>query len=178
MDEEHTILNHYNLATPNPIAWPAEKDSDDTDDDDISSKKGGKTNLRRSKTRYSALERSGSDRRSLVPGSEKTGDGVENLVQRDETDPLGGADSVVRILRQKGIAVDDDQRLSEVVLAWRIAQELIYRRESLSFVIYDFLTQLILIPNPLEYFHTIITAGARVSFAFNRSEICFTKGTR
>lgn len=118
MDEEHTILNHYNLATPNPTAWPAEKDSD-ISDDDISKKKGGKNNLRRSKTRYSALERSGSDRRSLVPGSERIGDGVENLVQRDEADPLGGAESVVRVLRQKGIAVEDDQRLRKIMWSWR-----------------------------------------------------------
>lgn len=114
MDEEHTILNRYNLVTPYPTAWPAEKESD-VSDDDIPSKKGGKTSLRRSKTRYSALERSDSDRRSLVPGSEKIGDGVENLVQRDEADPLGGADSVVRVLRQKGIAVEDDQRLRKIM---------------------------------------------------------------
>ena len=118
MDEEHTILNHYNLVTLNPTAWPAEKDSD-ISDDDISKKKGGKNNLRRSKTRYSALERSGSDRRSLVPGSERIGDGVENLVQRDEADPLGGAESVVRVLRQKGIAVEDDQRLRKIMWSWR-----------------------------------------------------------
>lgn len=114
--DEHTILNHYNLATPYPTAWPTEKDESDASEDDLSSMKAKKPNIRRSKTRYSALERSGSDRRSLVPGSEKTGDGVENLVQKDEGDPLGGADSVVRVLRQRGIAVEDDQRLREIML--------------------------------------------------------------
>ena len=48
-----------------------------------------------------------------MPGTEKTGDGVENLVQKDEPDPLGGRDSVVRILRHKGLPVEDDQRLRE-----------------------------------------------------------------
>lgn len=110
MGDEHAILNHYNLTTPYPTAWPVEKDDSDASDDAFPVK----PSIRRSKSRYSALERSGSDRRSLVPGSEKTGDGVENLVQKDEADPLGNADSVVRVLRQKGIAVEDDQRLREI----------------------------------------------------------------
>lgn len=110
MVDEQAILNHYNLSTPYPTEWPAEKDDSDACDDTFSVK----TSIPPSKSRYSALERSGSDRRSLVPGSEKTGDGVENLVQKDEADPLGSADSVVRVLRQRGIAVEDDQRLREI----------------------------------------------------------------
>ncbi|KAL9615422.1 MAG: hypothetical protein Q9167_000100 [Letrouitia subvulpina] len=113
--DEHTILNHYNIATPYPTAWPAEKDESDASDDEKLSKNVTKLNLRRSKSRYSALERSGSDRRSHIPGTEKTGDGVENLVQKDEADPLGGPESVVRALRQKGLPVEDDQRLSEII---------------------------------------------------------------
>lgn len=120
MNPEHTILNHYNLTNPFPTAWPAEKDESDASDDDrpINSLPG--SCLRRSKSRYSALERSGSDRRSLVPGSEKLRDGQENLVQKDEPDPLGGTDSVVRVLRQRGLPVDEDQRLSETRSASRI----------------------------------------------------------
>ena len=105
------ILNHYNITTPFPTEWPAEKDESDGSDDELPLKGVAKSLLRRSRSRYSALERSGSDRRTLVPGSEKTGDGVENLVQKDEPDPLGGTDSVVRVLRHKGIPVEDDQRL-------------------------------------------------------------------
>ena len=105
------ILNHYNITTPFPTEWPAEKDESDGSDDDLPPKGVAKSLLRRSRSRYSALERSGSDRRTLVPGSEKTGDGVENLVQKDEPDPLGGTDSVVRVLKHKGIPVEDDQRL-------------------------------------------------------------------
>lgn len=110
MEDEPAILNHYNLTTPYPTSWPVEKDDSDASDD----ASPAKPSVRRSKSRYSALERNGSDRRSLVPGSEKTGDGVENLAQKDEADPLGSADSVVRVLRQKGIAVEDDQRLREI----------------------------------------------------------------
>ncbi len=105
------VLNHYNISTPFPTEWPVEKDESDGSDDDLPPKGVAKSLLRRSRSRYSALERSGSDRRTLVPGSEKIGDGVENLVQKDEADPLGGADSVVRVLRHKGLPVEDDQRL-------------------------------------------------------------------
>lgn len=112
MNDEQILLNHYNLATPYPTAWPAEKDDSDSAEEGLSGPTLNKLGHRRSKSRYSALERSGSDRRGLVPGSEKIGDGVENLVQKDEADPLGCADSVVRVLREKGIPVEEDQRLS------------------------------------------------------------------
>lgn len=105
------VLNHYNITIPFPTEWPTEKDESDGSDDDLPPKGVAKSLIRRSRSRYSALERSGSDRRTLVPGSEKTGDGVENLVQKDEPDPLGGTDSVVRVLKHKGIPVEDDQRL-------------------------------------------------------------------
>ena len=109
MNDEQTILNHYNLNSPYPTVWPAEKDDSDTSEEEKSS--NNKNAMRRSKSRYSALERSGSDRRSLVPGAERLKDGQENLVQRDEPDPLGGRDSVVRILRQKGLPVEEDTKL-------------------------------------------------------------------
>ena len=109
MNDEHTILNHYNLTSPFPNTWPAEKnDSDASEDEQPASKKDG---LRRSKSRYSALERAGSDRRSLVPGAQKLKDGQENLVQKDEPDPLGTSGSVVRVLRQRGLPVEEDTRL-------------------------------------------------------------------
>ncbi|KAI4176133.1 MAG: hypothetical protein LQ343_001177 [Gyalolechia ehrenbergii] len=109
--DEHTLLNHYNITSLYPTAWPTEKDESDASDDEQPTSKSTGLIHSRSKSRYSALARSTSDRRSLVPGSEKTGDGVENLVQKDEPDPLGGPDSVVRILRQKGLPVEEDQRL-------------------------------------------------------------------
>ncbi|KAL9024469.1 MAG: hypothetical protein Q9196_006496 [Gyalolechia fulgens] len=106
--DEHTLLNHYNIASLYPTAWPAEKDDSDVSEDEQPTSKSTGLVHSQSKSRYSALARSTSDRRSLVPGSEKTGDGVENLVQKDEPDPLGGPDSVVRILRQKGLPVHSD----------------------------------------------------------------------
>lgn len=109
INDQHTILNHYNLTTPFPNAWPAEKnDSDASEDEQPASKSNG---IRRSKSRYSALERSGSDRRSLVPGAQKLKDGQENLVQKDEPDPLGTSSSVIRALKQKGLPVEEDTRL-------------------------------------------------------------------
>jgi exocyst complex component 2 len=112
-DYERTVLEHYQLPNIFPLEWPAEKDlSDGSDEDDgYTPKRNGL--IRRSKSRYSALERSTSDRRSLVPGSQKTGDGLENLVQKDEPDPLGTAESVVRILRQRGLSVQEDANLRE-----------------------------------------------------------------
>ena len=104
------ILNHYNIAEPYPTEWPAEKDSD-VSEDEKPTRIAPRLAHRKSRSRYSALEPGRSDRRSLVPGSEKTRDGVENLVQRDEADPLGATDSVVRVLRQKGLPVDNDTRL-------------------------------------------------------------------
>ena len=98
-DFERTVLEHYQLPSAFPVEWPAEKDNSDASDEE--EQKAARNGLmRRSKSRYSALERAASDRRSVLPGSQRTGDGVENLVQRDEPDPLGSTESVVRILRQ------------------------------------------------------------------------------
>jgi exocyst complex component 2 len=105
-DFERSIVNHYNLSTPYPVEWPAELDESDEE-----RAPGKDLNVRKSKSRYSALERSASDRRSVIPGSQKTGDGRANLVQRDEPDPLGGMDSVVAVLKQRGLPVEEDARL-------------------------------------------------------------------
>ena len=112
MNSEHTILNHYNLTNPFPTAWPAEKDESDASEEESTASGLSKTAIRRSRSRYSALQINGSDRRSLVPGSQKLRDGHENLVQKDEPDPLGMTDSVVRVLRKKGLPIEEDQRLS------------------------------------------------------------------
>jgi exocyst complex component 2 len=105
-DFERSIVNHYNLSTPYPVEWPAELDESDEE-----TVPGKDLNARKSKSRYSALERSASDRRSVIPGSQKTDDGRANLVQKDEPDPLGGMDSVVAVLKQRGLPVDEDTRL-------------------------------------------------------------------
>ena len=109
-DYEWTILEFYQLSTPYPNEWPAEKNNSDSSDDE----KQKKSKLNRRKSRYQALERAVSNRTSVIPGSEQTGKGgVGNLVQKDEPDPLGTTDSVVRTLRQLGVPLQDDMKLRE-----------------------------------------------------------------
>ncbi len=109
-DYERTVLEFYQLSTPYPTEWPAEKNNSDSSDDE----KVKKTKLNRRKSRYQALERAVSNRTSVIPGSEQAGKGgVGNLVQKDEPDPLGSSDSVVRALRQLGVPLQDDVKLRE-----------------------------------------------------------------
>lgn len=109
-DLERTVLEFYGVSTLYPTEWPAEKnvDTDNSEDEDAKKKK-----LNRRKSRYQALERAVSNRSSVIPGSENSGSGVGNLVQRDEPDPLGTTDSVVRTLKLLGVPVQDDMRLRE-----------------------------------------------------------------
>ncbi|KAK8172693.1 putative exocyst complex component SEC5 [Phyllosticta citrichinensis] len=106
-ESERSLLEHYNIKTLYPSEWPAEKDDNDEDD---SENEGTKTSVPvRRQSRYSVLQRS--SLRSSVPGSEKTKEGIDALVQKDEPDPLGNAPSVVQVLRQRGLPVDDDLKL-------------------------------------------------------------------
>lgn len=108
-DFERTVLDFYQISTLHPTQWPAEKDNgSDASDDEAASKKAN-----RRKSRYQALERAVSNRNSIVPGSENSGSGVGNLVQKDEPDPLGTTDSVVRTLKSLGVPLQDDLRLRE-----------------------------------------------------------------
>ena len=119
MVETKAILNHYSISHPFPTEWPAEKDQEDEDEQDEESRpepapkpeQKPPVPKKNPKSRYTVLEYGTSQRRSLVPGAEKTRDGVENLVQRDEFDALGFTDSVVKDLRRKGLTVDEDERL-------------------------------------------------------------------
>ena len=104
---ERLVLDFYQLPNPYPLEWPADKDNSD----DSSDEETFKMAVDKRKSRFQALERATSARGSHVPGTQKTGDGVENLVQRDEPDPLGRSESVVRILRQTGLPVQDDVKL-------------------------------------------------------------------
>jgi exocyst complex component 2 len=115
-DYERAILQHYHLSTPYPVEWPAEKDHSDGSDEEHEEKHETprlQVTRGRTKSRFSALEQVASDRRGrrLVPGSQKTGSGVENLVQRDEADPLGTSMSVVRVLAQLGLPIQEDAEL-------------------------------------------------------------------
>ncbi|KAH7328010.1 exocyst complex component Sec5-domain-containing protein [Stachybotrys elegans] len=107
-DYERTVLDFYQLPTPYPTEWPAEKDDDDLSDDEVQS---SRAQLRQDrKSRYQALEKAISDRRSVL-GSERGKGGVGTLVQKDEPDPLGSSDSVVRVLKLLNLPVQDDTRL-------------------------------------------------------------------
>ena len=110
---ETQLLNKYNIPTLFPSQWPEEKDiSSDSEDEGPAPQQRPLTlqPVRRSKSRFSVLETSGSFARKRE-GVEKTKDGVENLVQKDEQDPLGTYPSVVQVLRQRGLAVEDDIKL-------------------------------------------------------------------
>ncbi|KAL9488791.1 hypothetical protein ACSS6W_001068 [Trichoderma asperelloides] len=100
-DYERTILEFYQLPTAYPSEWPAEKD-DDSSGDEADPKKHG-----RQKSRYQALESSGDGKGAAVGRK----GGVNNMVLKDEPDPLGTTDSVVRSLRENGLQVQDDVRL-------------------------------------------------------------------
>ncbi|KAJ9656744.1 Exocyst complex component S5 [Neophaeococcomyces mojaviensis] len=104
-DVERNVLNHYNLQSAFPTEWPTELNESDDEDEDH------KAVVRRSRSRYSALERAASDRRTLIPGSQQTHDGRANLVQKDEPDPLGGSRSVIASLRQRGLPIEQDIKL-------------------------------------------------------------------
>jgi exocyst complex component 2 len=103
-DYERNVLSHYNIQSAFPDTWPTELDeSEDEQPDEIG--------VRRSRSRYSALERSASDRRSALAGAQKLSDGRSNLVQKDEPDPLGAGASVLTSLRSRGLPVEQDPRL-------------------------------------------------------------------
>ena len=162
MNDEHTILNHYNLTNPFPTAWPAEKDESDTSEEEITANGPSRNASRQSKSRYSALQRKGSDHRSLVPGSQKLRDGHENLVQKDEPDPLGVTDSVVRVLRQRGLPVEEDQQLSEKSSSFNHHIMLIAFREQVSPILYHLFSKSVPITGPFKRFNPISAARSRL----------------
>ncbi|KAJ8117546.1 hypothetical protein ONZ43_g4187 [Nemania bipapillata] len=111
-DLDRKVLDFYGISTLMPATWPSEK-NDKTDDSDSEreQQQQQKKKINRRKSRYEALERAVSTRSSILAGSEKSASGVSNLVQRDEPDPLGSSDSVVRALKDLGVPIQDDTRL-------------------------------------------------------------------
>src|SRR3954452_17371260 len=109
-DLERKVLDFYGTSTPFPTEWPPDKENDS----DASEEENVKKKINRRKSRYQALERAVSTRSSIIPGSESSASGVSNLVQRDEPDPLGTTESVVRTLKQLGLPLQDDTRLRKL----------------------------------------------------------------
>lgn len=87
------VAKHYRLTEPFPTTW-----SDPVEDTHIAQK------IKPSTARYSVLQEDGMLR--LAGGS-----ALDNSIPQDEPDPLGSTSSVVRVLRQKGLPVDDNIRL-------------------------------------------------------------------
>ncbi|KAI0098799.1 exocyst complex component Sec5-domain-containing protein [Nemania sp. FL0031] len=110
-DFDRRVLDFYGISTPMPTTWPSEKNDKTDDSDSDREQQQKKKKLNRRKSRYEALERAVSNRSSVVAGSETSASGVSNLVQRDEPDPLGSSDSVVRTLKDLGVPIQDDPRL-------------------------------------------------------------------
>jgi exocyst complex component 2 len=109
MADNAALLNHYKIDTLDPGEWPAEKDLEDSSDEEGLMPPPQNTR-KLSRSRYSVLE--GSVKRTSVPGAERTKDGIDNLVQKDEADPLGGSASVIQTLKREGMRIGDgDSRL-------------------------------------------------------------------
>ncbi|KAJ5717224.1 hypothetical protein N7488_002870 [Penicillium malachiteum] len=96
------VARHYNLPSEYPEEWPAALDEDDASGEESLER----TKSRPRKSRYFALERTPSDWRSGY-GSRRGKDTRENA-QNDEPDPLGMGDSVLRILKQKGLRLGEE----------------------------------------------------------------------
>lgn len=97
------VASHYNLPSEYPEEWPAALDEDDASDEEPLER----TKSRPRKSRYFALERTPSDWRSGY-GSQRRGKDTRENAQTDEPDPLGGGDSVLRILKQKGLRLEEE----------------------------------------------------------------------
>ncbi|KAJ2903464.1 uncharacterized protein MKZ38_009863 [Zalerion maritima] len=105
---ERQVLEYYQLPNPFPTEWPADKNQSDDSEEEQESMKA---KIAKRKSRYQALEKAINKRQSYLPGSETSAGGATNLVQKDEPDPLGSSDSVVRVLRSMGVPIHEDQRL-------------------------------------------------------------------
>ena len=94
------LLKHYRLKDPFPTTW--------SDPVDEAQKKQNGLN-RKSTVRYSVLQEDNvaSTLKGLLAGDRYEG----ATVPQDEPDPLGTTDSVVRVLRKRGLPVEDNVRL-------------------------------------------------------------------
>ncbi|PWY77457.1 exocyst complex component Sec5 [Aspergillus heteromorphus CBS 117.55] len=101
------VASYYNLPSAFPEEWPAELDESDHSEDETLDRRGSRSE----RSRYFALERSNSTRKGATLGSFKSNNGRENLVQMDEPDPLGSGESVLKILKTRGLSLDEESRL-------------------------------------------------------------------
>lgn len=95
------MLKHYRLQEPFPTSW-----SDPIED--VQKQHRGLN--RKSTVRYSVLQESNVSS-SALKGLMEADLYEGGRVPRDEPDPLGSTDSVVRVLRQRGLPVEENVRL-------------------------------------------------------------------
>lgn len=97
---EAALLTHYRLQNPFPETW-----SDPIEEAQIIQRQQS----RASTSRYSILQEEGiaASLRGLVGGDVYS----TGVVPEDEPDPLGIANSVVRVLKKRGLPVKDNVRL-------------------------------------------------------------------
>ncbi|KAJ5832099.1 hypothetical protein N7474_000410 [Penicillium riverlandense] len=99
------VASHYNLPSEYPEEWPAALNDDDDVEEEPAVQRT-KTKSRPRKSRYFALERTDSDLRKSF-GSRHGKEAAREKTKRDEPDPLGTSDSVLRILKQRGVPLED-----------------------------------------------------------------------
>ena len=88
------VAKHYRLTDPYPLVW-----TDPIEDSQVIQRKA----IRPSTARYSVLQEEGLSLRATTS--------LDASIPQDEADPLGTTSSVVRILRQKGLKVDESLKL-------------------------------------------------------------------
>lgn len=104
------VWNHYGIDSDHPEQWPVDKNESEDESGSQLNQRSGLRKATSRKSRFTVLERGSTGRRSAIPGIEKTRDGMETFVQKDESDALGIQGSVVNGLRSKGLNVDGNIR--------------------------------------------------------------------
>lgn len=110
MPDDVDVAQYYNLPTAYPEEWPAQLDDGDAPEtvpDDAAARKKQLKQQRKS-ARYSALGLATSRNLASAPFRAGAGDHASG---KDEPDPLGSSDSVLHMLRQRGLPVDEDPQL-------------------------------------------------------------------
>ena len=101
---------HYGIDDEYPEQWPADKDDSGDESPTQSNERSVLRKAASRRSRFTVLQRDWTERIPAIPGSEKTRDGMETFVQKDEADALGMQGSVVNGLRSKGLNVDGNIR--------------------------------------------------------------------
>lgn len=117
-EKERELLSRYHLNTTNPTEWPSEHndENEETDSEDEAvlkrpvqpqHKPRPSISSSQSVSKYHKIGRHASGRVTSFIGTQKTVNGEDSLVQKDERDPLGKHHSVIAELRRRGLPVDD-----------------------------------------------------------------------